>query len=241
MSRPLFLLTGLIALFQATNAQDAVADSTFTRAAYNNAVTTWHKYNDKQSRLYNGFLHIGYSNKIEGVAYYPDNIWKKGTLIYDGVSFPDVSMLYDVYKDELIILHFHRLLLTLHSEKVKEFTWGDNHFIRVQRDSSKNITLNTGFYQQLHKGKLTLLAKRVKILEETITDVLEQKFILKNFYYINRDNTWYAVKSYRDLQGVTKERAREIRQHLKKNKVKIRKDRERALILAVQYFDAITQ
>jgi hypothetical protein len=242
MSRPLFLLIGLTTLFQATNAQDSVADSTYSKAAYNNAVTSYHKYTDKQARLYNGFLHIGYSNKIEGVAYWPDNTWQKGSVVYDGVYFPDVSMLFDIYKDELVILHFHRLLLTLHNEKVKEFTFGNYHFVRIQRDSSKHVTLNAGFYQQMYKSNnITLLGRRVKLLEETITDVLIQKFIPKNFYYINRNNTWYAVKTYGDLRDILKEKSKEIKQHLKKNKVRWRKDRERALVLAVQYFDAITQ
>ena len=88
---------------------------------------------------------------------------------------------------------------------------------------------------------MTLLAKRQKLLEERITDVLEQEFIQKNFYDLYRNNTWHTVKSYRDLMGVLKERSKEIRQHLKKNKVKYRKARERALIMAVQHFDALTQ
>ncbi|HYG14148.1 MAG TPA: hypothetical protein VEC12_00235 [Bacteroidia bacterium] len=241
MSKSVLLLFILSWLYQAAKAQDNVADSAYSKAAYNNAVDIYHKYTDKQSRLYNGWLHIGYSNKIEGFAYYPENAWQNGTVVYDGISFPGVNMLYDVYKDELIIQHFHKLMQNLHSEKVKEFTFGNRRFIRVVRDSLNNVTLNTGFYEELYKGKLHLLAKRQKILEETVTDKLEQKFITKNFFYLNRNNTWHTVKSYRDLTGVLKEKAKEIRQHLKKNKVKYRKNREKALVMAVQYFDATTQ
>src|SRR5262245_1186863 len=112
MRRPLLLFLGLVALCQVSNAQGSASYSTYSKAAYNNAVNYYYKYTDKQARLYNGFLHIGYSHKIEGVAYYPDNNWGKGTVIYDGLEFPDVNMLYDVYKDELVIQHFHRLMLT---------------------------------------------------------------------------------------------------------------------------------
>src|SRR5688500_435147 len=161
MPRPLLLLLGLTALCQATFAQDSVPDSAFTKAAYDNAVKNYHKYTDKQARLYNGFLHIGYSHKIEGNAYYPDQNWNKGTVIYDGIVFPDVSMMYDVYKDELVILHFHRLMLTLHNEKIKEFNWGNSRFIRYVRDSTQKNSLTTGFYQELYGGKITLFAKRL--------------------------------------------------------------------------------
>jgi hypothetical protein len=241
MPRPVVLMIALSALCYAATAQDSVADSAISKTAYNNAVGIFHKYTDKQARLYNGFLHLGYSHKIEGTAYYPDNAWHKGSLIYDGIFFADVNMMYDVYKDELIIQHFHRLMMVLHGEKVKEFTIDIGKFVRVVRDSLRNVPLSTGFYQELYKGKITLLAKRQKLLEERITDVLEQEFIPKNFYYLYRNNTWHTVKSYKDLLGVLKERSKEIRQHLKKNKVKYRKERERALIMAVQYFDASTQ
>lgn len=240
MPRPFLLFFGLSAICQAVNAQDSVADSTYSKAAYNNAVNYYYKYTDHQARLYNGFLHIGYSHKIEGVAYYIDANWRKGTVVYDGLRFNDVNMLYDIYKDELVIQHFHRLMLTLHNEKVKEFSWDDNHFIRYLRDSTQKGSPATGFYQVLYKGKTTLMAKRQKILEETVTDVLEQKFIPKNFYYINRDNAWYSVKTFKELRSILKEHSKEIRQYLRKNKIKYRRERERALVLALQQFDALT-
>ncbi len=219
MPKPQLLLSVLLVLQLAGKAQDNVADSTYSKAAYNNAVNNYYKYTDKQSRLYNGWLHLGYSNKIDGFAYYPENAWQKGTVVYDGLSFPDVNMMYDSYKDELIIQHIHRLMQTLHNEKIKEFSFGNYRFIRVVRDSLRKVTLNTGFYQELYKGKLHLLAKRQKLFEETVTDKLEQKFVLKNIYYLNRNNTWHTVKSYKDLASVLKEKSREIRKYLKKNKV----------------------
>lgn len=241
MQKPVLFLLVLFALCRPGKAQDAVADSTFSKAAYDNAVNTWYKNTDKQSRLYNGWLHIGYSHKIEGNAYYPGREWQKGTVIYDGLSFPDVLMMYDVYKDELIVQHFHKLMLNLHNEKVKEFSFGNSRFIRIERDSAKRMTLSTGFYQEMHKGKISFLVKRQKIMEETITDVLEQKFLSKNYYYVNRNETWHAVKTYKDLLAVFKDHQKEVRQHLKKNKVRYRKDKENAILLAVQHIDAITQ
>lgn len=241
MPRPLLLLLGLVLFCQAATSQDSLPDSSF-KTAYNNAVSYYHKYTDKQARLYNGFLHIGYSHKIEGVAYYIDNTWKNGTVVYDGVTFPGVNMIYDIYQDELVIQHFHRLMLTLHSAKVKEFTYDNLHFIRFERDSTQSSTLATGFYQELYNGNSKFLVKRQKIMEETITDVLVQKFVSKNFYHVYMNNTWHNVKNWGDMKGILKkEKSKEVRQHLRKNGVKFRKDKERAILLAVQYIDATTK
>jgi hypothetical protein len=241
MPRPLLPFLCLAMFCQAATGQDSAPDSAFTKSAYNNAISYYHKYTDKQSRLYNGFLHIGYSHKIEGHAYFQGNEWQKGTVVYDGIVFPDVLMLYDLYKDELVIQHFHRLMLTLHNEKVKEFSFGNSRYIRFERDSTKKSTLATGFYQEMYKGNLIFLAKRQKILEETITDVLVQKFIPYNFYYVYKDNTWHNVKNWKDLKGILKEKSKEVRQHLRKNGIKFRKNKEQAILLAVQYIDATTK
>lgn len=241
MPRPVLLLIGLTALCQASSAQDAAPDSS-TFAAYKNAVNTYYNYTDKQARLYNGWLHIGYSTKIEGVAYYENANWKNGTVVYDGLEFNNVNMLYDLYQDELIIQHFHKLMLTLHSVKISSFKFDGHYFVRYLRDSTVKGSPATGFYEVLHEGKTRMMAKRIKLLEETITDVLEQKFTQKNFYYIYSNNTWYNVKNYKDLRKlILKDKSSEIRQYLRKNKIKFRKEKERALILSLQQFDALTQ
>jgi hypothetical protein len=241
MSRPLLLLIGLTALCQATSAQNSTPDSSIA-AAYKNAVDTYYKFTDKQSRLYNGWLHIGYSHRIEGVAYYEDALWKSGTVVYDGLEFNDVNMMYDLYKDELIIQHFQKLMLTLHSFRVKSFSFNGHHFIRHVQDSTVKGSPATGFYEVLHEGKTRMMAKRVKILEETVTDVVQQRFTQKNFYYINSNNTWHNIKTFKDLRKSTlNEKSSEIRQYLRRNQIKFRKEKERALIEALQQFDAITQ
>jgi hypothetical protein len=100
----------------------------------------------------------------------------------------------------------------------------------------------TGFYEVLHEGKTRMMAKRVKILEETVTDVVQQRFTQKNFYYINSNNTWHNIKTFKDLRKSTlNEKSSEIRQYLRRNQIKFRKEKERALIEALQQFDAITQ
>lgn len=241
MLRPVLLLIGLTVLCQASSAQDSAPDSS-TFLAYKNAVNTYYNYTDKQSRLYNGWLHIGYSPKIEGTAYYEDATWKNGTVVYDGLEFNNVNMLYDLYQDELVIQHFHKLMITLHSVKLSSFHFGGRHFTRFLRDSTVKGSPATGFYEVLHEGKTKLMAKRIKLLEETITDVLEQRFTPKNFYYIYNNNSWYNIKNYKDLRKtILKDKSSEIRQYLRKNKIKFRKEKERALILSLQQFDALTQ
>jgi len=242
MRKSVYLILGACLLCQVAIGQDSVPDTGLTRIAYNNAISFYHQFTNKTARLYNGIHHLGYPNHIEGFAYFPDNAFHTGSVVYDGIRYSNVPMKYDAFQDELVILHYSRLAMSLHSEKVKEFTYSGRRFIRLVPDSVRYSWLFTGFYEELHKGpRVTLLARRKKFIEEKVTDQLEQRFILSEFYFIHRDDTWYVVRGFKSLLQILHEHAREIRQYLKKNKMRYRKHREAVIIMAVQHFEALKQ
>ena len=213
--------------------------STDTTEPAATAITNYYRFIDHQSRLYNGNEHRGYSQRINGFAYFGQNNWQRGSIFYDGLLFKNVPILYDLYKDQVIVQHFNEYIrISLISEKVKEFTIEDHLFVRIERDSIQNPVLKTGFYDVLHKDNLELLARRTKLIEETVTDHLEQDFIEKNSYYIKKNGAYKIVKSYKGLQEILKEKSKEIRRYLKKNKIKYRKDKETAIVLAVKFYDS---
>ena len=219
-------------------AQTALINDTANRPA-GTATAYYYKFINNQSRLYNGNEHVGYSQRITGFAYFGENNWQQGSVVYDGLLFKDVPMLYDLYKDLVIVRHFNEYIkLSLINEKVKEFTIGSHHFIRMVQDSITNPLLKTGYYDVLHSGGIELLAHRTKFIEETVTDHLEQEFVEKNFYYIKKNGTFKAVKSYKGLLDILKEKSKSVKRYLKKNNIRYRKDKEAAIVTAVTYYDS---
>ncbi|MDF2187177.1 hypothetical protein [Paraflavitalea sp. CAU 1676] len=221
-------------------AQDNTTDSSFTASAMHNAVTNYHHYTDKQSRLFNGIEFFGYSPKIEGIPYYLENTWQRGQIVYDGIFYDTVQMMYDIVKDRVVILHFNNFFrLSLFSEKVKSFSLMGHQFVRIERDSTNRQSLATGFYDQLYKGPTSVLAKRSKFIEETVKEVLERKFVEQYHYYVFKDGNYHIVRTKKGLYSLLKDHSREIRQHLKKNKIKFRKDKENAILQAAIHYDSL--
>lgn len=220
-------------------AQDTAATD-LVKSAENNAIRYYTQFIDKQSRLYNGIDHLGYSPKIKGHAYFEVNDLRNGSIVYDGMYFGNVPMMYDLLKDQVVILHFNNLMrMALINQKVKEFTIGDHHYIRLVKDSAGSQPLETGYYDEIYKGKTAVLARRSKFINETVTDHLEQEFIAKNSYYIKKDGNFKTVKSYKWLLGVFGDKARDVRRYLKKNRIKYRKDKETAIAKAAAYYDTL--
>lgn len=202
------------------------------------AISFYYKFTDQRSRLYNGKEYIGYL-PMEGHPFFGDQDLHRGTVFYDGLYFDSVNMQYDLVKDELIIQHFDIFFkLVLISSKVKEFKFLNHHYKRMIRDSVNQLPVPTGYYDFLHEGNITLIAKRTKRIDEMVTDKIVRKIIEKNFYYLIRDGVYYPIKSYRSLLSLFKDRSKEIRQDLRRNGLKFRKNREGAIIRAVKFYDS---
>lgn len=221
-------------------AQDTLSNADPRKDLVDTAVALYHQFTDKQSRLYNGTEHIYYHPALEGCPYYIDRDMHPGSVVYDGVFFANVPMQYDCVRDYLVIMHFDRFFkMNLIVDKVKEFSYGGHTFVRMVKDSVNNLPFSTGFYERLYNGNFILLAKRFKRIEETITDKVVQRVAEKNFYYLYNGKNFEPVRSYKSLLSTFKDHSKEVRQYLRKNKIKYRKDKELAITKAVAYYDSL--
>ena len=218
------------------------SDNNFSTSAVSNAVNLYYQFTDKQSRLYNGIGTYDYQPGMQGHPYFMDSTWKNGSIIYDGLSYKDVSMMYDLVRDELVILHYnHVQKITLLSEKIREFNLQGHHFIRVEKDSQNKESLPPGFYDRLYNDHSVVLAHRSKVIEEKITTVVERFITSHEHYYIQKNGVFHEVHSYNSLLSILKDHSKEIKQYLRKNKIRYNRNRENAIIRAVTYYDSLNK
>lgn len=239
MGKFVALLLCFVAALVSAKAQNSIPDSA-SPAFIAHAGNEYNPFIEKQSRLYNGIEHLGYSFRIKGYAYFMQNQLQTGTVVYDELEFTNVPMLYDLLKDQVIVQHFNRFTkIGLVSQKVKEFTLLNHHFIRLEGDSLSASPIITGFYDVLYDGHITMLVKREKYIEETIKDELEREFQPRDFYFIKKEGTYYAVKNYKGLLAILNDRSKEVKQYLRRNRIKYRKGPENAILKAIVYYDSL--
>ncbi|OQP50848.1 hypothetical protein A4H97_03205 [Niastella yeongjuensis] len=197
---------------------------------------------EKQSRLYNGVEHLGYAYQIKGHAYFLQKELSIGTVVYDELGFANVLMLYDLLKDQVIIQHLDGFSkVGLISTKVQSFYLLNHHFVRLHGDSASSSPIITGFYDELYNGNIKVLIKRGKIIEETIKDEVEREFKETNAVFIQKDGRYYAIKTYKTLLTVLQDKAPQVKQYLRKNKLKFRNDPENTLLKAAVFYDSINK
>lgn len=221
-------------------AQDTATNNNFTAVATHNAVSSYHHYIDKQSRLYSGIEFVGYSPKIENIPFFPESTWRRGSIVYDGIFYDTVQMMYDAVKDRVVILHYNGFFrMSLFTEKVSEFSLNGHNFIHIERDSLRHAILETGLYDRMYAGRTTMLVRRHKFIEETVKDVLERKFMDQYSYYLLKGGKYHIIRTKSGLLSLLKDHAREIKQHLRRQKIKFRKDKENAILQAAIHYDSL--
>ncbi|MFM9909279.1 MAG: hypothetical protein ACKVOW_08020 [Chitinophagaceae bacterium] len=238
---------GLICALYSTKivAQFSPSDSALYQKSINNAVGLYFASIGDQLGLYNGNQYVPYSFpfKEAGHPFFNKEGLSAGSVVYNKVLYTDIQLLYDEVGDFVVFAdRFHRIKLI--SERVTAFTLYNNNFIRIVKDSINPTLINTGFYNLLYEGKITLLKKEIKAISEDIlstTDGIVRFIRVKKYYYIKKNNNFYQLKRKKDLFEIFKDNKKEIQQYIKTNKLSFKKDRDSLLAKVSAFYDQLTK
>ena len=215
--------------------QDSIADSIFYRQSLENTVQSYLKAVGNNTRLYNGSEYTMSYHGVTGSPFFASDSFQYGSVDYDGIKYNNVKMAYDLVGDELIIKAYHDLNLRLVTEKVNSFSFSNHEFVRIMPDSSTS-KLKTGFYEILYKGTVTVLAKRKKQVESAFKAEDPYKFSEYEYDYVKKGDIYYPVDSKNSLIDVFGDRKDEIKKYVRKNKIKLKKDRGDEIVKTAQYY-----
>lgn len=214
----------LLLLAGTARSQDHVA----APAATDSAVQFYFRTLGETWPIHNGRVFYGYPGHVEH-AFFPSNGWQKGSVHYDGVWYNDISLMYDAYMDEVIILHPSSTPIRLVSDRVLEFHYLGLSFVRLEFDN--NSSMRTGFYEKLTEGPVTIFVKRTKKIEENIVDLtLEKKFVTAYQFYALKDSVFHSIQKQKSLLEIMKDKRQAVVHHLKQQNIKFRKEKEKAIL-----------
>lgn len=162
--------------------------------------------------------------------------WVTGTVTYDHVDYPNISILYDLQNDALILFHFNGEPIQLVKERVNNFVLDGHKFVNLV-----STELPTGFYEELYNGKSRLIVKREKKLNEILHGKeIEREFELINQPYLFTGNSYKKISNKHDLiKALGNEPL--LRAYIKANNLKInfRKNWELNAVKLVSFSDGI--
>lgn len=239
MLKSFFWIALVLCVFANSHAQPAAIDSSFELALQ--PVSKYYEALGEHSPLYNAREYIDYAHTIRiGHPFFSTTEFVKGTIHFDGMIFQNAMILYDIVKDKVILQRFDKIhKIDLPVKKIQQFTYLGHHFIRLWPDSTDVI--EEGFYDRVYQGKVVLFVKRQKkIREERAGNDIYNVTDEVNLFYIQKQGIYHQVKNLRVLSSVLNDKRENIQRYLKKNGVKFKVDPEKAIIMAIEYSDRLS-
>jgi len=218
------------------------------------AVINFHNAVLKENiHLYNGWQDPGYNHLALGHPYFMADSVQVGNVSYDDTYYPDVSMLYNLVNDNVIIVQYAvtrdttdseyktTLRMDLVKNKIQSFSLPGHEFVRLHADSSA-IGMPEGFYERMYNGKTKLFVKRVKLyIEEVRGNELERRFDPITTYYILKNGKYNTIRSKKSLLSLLKDKKNELSSFLRTNKKRFKKNKELMIFETTKYYDQLAK
>jgi hypothetical protein len=192
--------------------------------------------------LYNGVEYIpGTEGYVKGHPYLETDVVEEGSITYNNITYTNVPLLYDIYKNEIITEHLtNAQKIKLHSERIQSFSLLGHTFVRLQSDTLSNADISSGFYDRLYTGSVNVYARRSKIVQQATRGV-SKEFLSKNSYFISKDHVLYPVKKQSAVLKVFHDQKKALQNFLKENKINFGQDPEYALIRLAEHYSYLVK
>ena len=237
------LLIGVFSLnilcLSVIHAQTLKPDSA-SRTPIEKAESFFNTYIKQQTRLFNGPSFKNYGSNVIGSANFEnDSTFISGNVIYEGMLFTDVPLMYNIYEDKVISLRNKSTMFSLVSPKVSDFYLKNHHFTYINvLDTTKSV-IKPGFFDVLYEGQLKILAKRSKKLDLSLNSKeVVYYFTPKTTYYVENGDKYSVITSESSFMNLFKDKKNEFKKHLKDNKINFKKKPEEAMILLAKYYES---
>ena len=153
----------------------------------------------------NGVLHTNPYSTIDGsTIYFKEDKFEKGILAFEGQTYYDTSLKYDVYRD-ILILNPHNaselIGISLVKEKVDSFSLYNRNFVKLNKEQYNLPSLTTGYYEVgENTSDFTFYIKHSKVINKTVReDGIFYHFKSKSNYFLAYKKTLYVADSKSDI------------------------------------------
>jgi hypothetical protein len=224
------------------NAQLNKNDSLFLKKSVQNAVKVYHDGIGDQAAKFNGSQYQGYTVSFsDGHPYFKNNLLANGSIIYDGVQFENIKLLYDEVADCVVLQDStHRIKLV--NERLSAFSLQESNFeYLIKKDNSP--LHSTGFYEVLSKGKTNLYKKETKKIIDKFSNANELAvlFEIHHYYYIQRGDKFFEIKKKKDLFKMLSDQEKEITKYITDEHLNYRKAKDIMLTKVIDYYNQLNQ
>jgi hypothetical protein len=239
--RRITLLISLVVFSASYCNSQAVRDTSFVTTASANAVQKYRDFIQGQSGLYSGTEYRTPKRTNEEHPFYRDIDWQEGNVFYNGEYYDDITLLYDITSDNIIIEHFYNgQEVSLIKAKVERFKIGPDRFVHLNGASLLPGLPDAGFYHVVYDGPSRVLARHVKAIEEKIDNsTVEIHFPEKSRFFVLKDGVYHKVSRRTEFLKLFPDKKSDLKSFASSQQIKVTKANPLPLARLAQYYDSL--
>jgi hypothetical protein len=195
--------------------------------------------------LYTGKVWKNNYRRINGDQFLFTNYFLPGTISANGKTFKNLSIRYDIYSDEIMIPVNLEEIVQLNKEMVDSFSITFENkvhsFSKIAEDSLNSTNDLKGYLYVLYQGLSALYIKYNKYILTNITEKSDGDFVQTHKIYLVKDKIVREIITKNDLYKALAEYKVQIKDYLKKSKIKVSKNRPESFVPVIRFYDSISQ
>lgn len=172
---------------------------------------------------------------IEGHPFYFSRQFENGSLQINGITYPQVPLMYDSYRDQVLTFHpIYNQKILINPEKVDQFRLANGDRFQFFEGNSGFLYHLNGLYKVLNDGDVLGLVKEFKTTKDKndiskYTDV----FVEKTEFFIWKKGEFFKIGKAKQIPVVLNVDKKQLKRTMKKQGVRFKSEPEKYLSLAI--------
>jgi hypothetical protein len=189
--------------------------------------------------LYNGKIWRNLYVQVRENQFLFSSDFLTGSVTIRGTVFDNVSLKYDIFKDELLTPADPGGILQINKERVDSFSlpYENTRYSFVSLPDSANGT--RGYFNLIYKGQISFYRKYIKKIDKLSVDGQSDRFYQFYRLYLWKDNELFPVTGKNDLLDIFKEQKALIKAYLKKSGLDVSAKEPASFIPLLRYIESI--
>jgi hypothetical protein len=192
--------------------------------------------------LITGGQYVEAPKTIEGHPFYIARQFVLGSLSINEIIYPEVPLLYDCYRDQVVTFHpIYNQRILINPDKIDEFSLSDGDQFRFMEGNTSYVHHLNGLYQVLNEGSTLILVKRFKTTKsKREMSIYTDEFVEKSDYFIWSSGIFTQInKGDQGVKALGLD-SRLFKKYIKDKRLRFRESPEKYLLALVEFSSSFT-
>lgn len=180
----------------------------------------------------------------EGNPMLEENYWPKSDILYNGISFNDINLNYNLFKNELVVFLSEKgkeKYIVINKDHLLGFSFNDSILHRKRYFEYCELKGIAGreLYEKIPVSQVCFYVKPMIKFDAAPSQRTLGKFTGYSLYYLDTGSGYNSFRTKRQLLKMLTNHRPEVNRYIRKQQLKINQKHSEDVVAVIKYFDGL--